>query len=130
MLDEAAKQRLWEHRQSVNSDFNNMSNYFLLAQSFLLIVATSNQIETGYHRLIVGILGFTLSVIWLYVQAKQKFILDGLKRRCAAEFPEYAETRAGRAHTVWRFSNTAIVARLMPTLFGLTWIAIISTTKF
>ncbi|MFD0360664.1 hypothetical protein ACFQZZ_04280 [Nocardia sp. GCM10030253] len=127
-MEDIEKARLWEHRQSVNSDFNSISNYFLLAQSFLLIVATSNQIEVGYHRLIVGILALALSGIWLYVQSKQKFLLDGLKKRCAAELPDYAQTRADREHPVWRFSNTAIMARVLPMLFSLAWIVIVSTT--
>lgn len=116
--------RLWEHRQSINGDFNNLSNYFMLAQSFLLVVALSNSGEARASHFAVIILGFALTLIWLYVQSKQRYLLNHLKKRCSAEFPEYAETRQQRVHLMWQFSNIWIMAVLVPVLFTITWVVI------
>ena len=124
-VDERGQDRLWDHRQSVNNDFNAISNYFMLGQSFLLVVATSSGADQSAERITVTLLGLVLTVIWLYVQSKQKFLLDQLKRRCATELPEYAETREQRLHPLWRFSNTAIMAVILPALFAATWTVIL-----
>jgi hypothetical protein len=116
--------RLWEHRQSLNEDFNSLSNYFMLAQSFLLVVALSNSGGASAQRLAVIILGFALTLIWLYVQSKQRYLLTHLKKRCAMEFPEYAKTRLQRQHPIWRLSNTWIMAVLVPVLFAAAWVVI------
>ena len=91
-VDGRAQDRLWEHRLSVNNDFSQLSNYFLLGQSFLLVVATSKD-TFAVSATAVTLLGIALTAVWLYVQTKQRFALELLKRRCAAEFPEYAATR-------------------------------------
>ena len=41
-MDAREEDRVWDHRQHLNDDFNNLSNYFLLAQSFLIAAATSS----------------------------------------------------------------------------------------
>lgn len=123
-IDERKQNRLWEHRQNLNQDFNSLSNYFMLAQSFLLVVALSNSGEALVQHLAVIILGFALTLIWLYVQSKQRYLLTHLKKRCAAEFPEYAETRQQREHPIWQFSNTWIMAVLVPLLFTAAWVVI------
>lgn len=124
-MDERAQDRLWEHRQRVNEDFNSISNRFMLTQSFLLLVATSEGASGEGPRIAVTFLGFTLTLLWAYVQSKQKFLLDILRRRCAQELPEYAVTSAERVHPLWRFSNTWITAVVLPSIFAITWAVIL-----
>ncbi|WP_028707692.1 hypothetical protein [Propionicicella superfundia] len=124
-MDDAARQRLWEHRQTTNEDFNSISNYFLLAQSFLLLAAVDGMGTPDVARLAVSILGLLLTVLWCYVQAKQRYLLNQLKAECAEEFPEYNSTRASRTHRIWRFSNTAVMAYVIPGLFAVTWLVVL-----
>lgn len=126
-VDEPAQQRLWEHRQALNGDFNSISNYFMLAQSFLLVVAVTIGTSLTPRSLAVTLLGLTLTIVWLYVQSKQRFLLDQLKDRCAKELPEYAATRSLRVHPIYRLSITKLLSILPPLLFAATWVTILVT---
>lgn len=124
-VDDGERGRLWEHRIAINDDFNSISNYFLLAQSFLLLAAVDGMETPNVARLALSVLGFLLTGLWCYMQAKQRYLLNQLKARCANEFPEYRSTRSSRSNPIWRLSNTAVMAYVIPSLFAITWIVIL-----
>jgi hypothetical protein len=90
-MDGREEDRAWDHRQHLNDDFNNLSNYFLLAQSFLIAAATSSLTahSSTLLRVTTAVLGLLLTFVWMHVQGKQRFLLSLAKRRCEELFPDY-----------------------------------------
>ncbi|WP_435209078.1 RipA family octameric membrane protein [Micromonospora sp. bgisy143] len=123
-MEPRTEDRIWTHRQNLNTDFNAFSNYFLLAQSILLAMVGTG-ISGKQHSpvfLPLTALGFLLTATWAYVLAKQKFVLDQAKARCSELFKDYRDLRAQRSDRRWLFSNTAILAYLIPGTFAFAWI--------
>lgn len=119
--------RLWEHRTSLNNDFNNFANFFLIAESILLAVVGGLIGKPGSTKTIAFaliVLGFVLTFIWLYVQGKQRRVLGLIKAQCEHHFPEYRLVRAERRHPIWKLSNTWLLAYVVPSLFAVTWVVI------
>jgi hypothetical protein len=76
-------ERLWQYRNNVISYFNSFVNSFLVAESVLLAVVgmiASNNSPMTKIKFPIIILGFVLTLLWLYVQAKQRFIIQNLKK--------------------------------------------------
>lgn len=124
---DAMQARLWEHRLSTNTDFTAFANFFLIAESILLATAAAliDKIDTAkMFMYVMNLLGLVLTVVWTYVQAKQKHLLSMLKTRCEAEFPEYRATRTARTKSLWKISNMWILTYVVPALFALAWISI------
>lgn len=116
---------LWQHRQNLNADFNNLGNFFMLAQSFLLAVAVQGSEKGGRATLLTTALpafGVLLTIIWMYVQAKQRALLEAVKKRCAEKLPEYKTIREARTSSRWILSNTAILSYGLPALFLTAWL--------
>lgn len=121
--------RLWQHRLNVNSNFNNFVNFFLLAESILLAVVgmlADKPMVTKPIILSLIALGIILTLVWMYVQGKQKYILDILKKRCEEFMPEYKISRELRQAKRWRISNGWLLAHFVPTLITAIWIVILS----
>lgn len=126
--DELDPALLLEHRQNLNSDFNNLGNYFMLAQSFLL--AMSITVATGPSTTAVGValplLGLVLTLVWLFVQVKQRAILESVKRLCELHVPTYRALKAARRARWWdRISSTLLQAYLLPLLFLSAWVVVL-----
>lgn len=122
---ESEKQRIWEHRQHLNDDLNNLGNYFLLAQSFLLAVAgTLGDRRLTITSVAIVAVGLSLTIISCLVLGKQRFLLGNLKSACERYFPEYQMLRAERDASSWHFSNTLILSLVVPVIFGLAWLAV------
>ena len=71
--------RIWQHRLHNDIMFTNHNNFFLLCESILIAVIStisSNPQAKKPILLSVTILGFLLTVIWIYVQGKQRYILN------------------------------------------------------
>lgn len=71
-------ERLWQYRNSVITIFNNFVNSFVVTESVLLAVVgmlSSSTSPMSEIKIPVILLGFLLTLLWMYVQAKQRFIL-------------------------------------------------------
>lgn len=121
-------ERLWQYRNGVITYFNSFVNSFLVAESVLLavvgMIASSNQPMANVKFPII-IFGFILTLLWMYVQAKQRFIIQNLKRVCMKHLPEYREQQELRQNSAWKYSTTWLLTFLLPILFAGIWIFVL-----
>ena len=121
-------ERLWQYRNSVITYFNSFVSSFLIAESVLLavvgMIASSNSSMTKIKFPII-ILGFILTLLWMYVQAKQRFIIRNLKTICIEYLVEYREQQELRQNSVWKMSTTWLLTFLLPLLFAIIWIFVL-----
>ncbi len=117
--------RVWSHRDQINRDFNSLANFFAVAQALLVGAAANLLDKPRLENLLIGLvlIGVLLTSIWWLVQAKQYRILNELKSRCEECLPEYKETHTQRsnARVKLRYSNTRMLAHVLPFLFLATW---------
>ena len=127
-LNQDEKDRLWQHRLAVGTNFNNFVNFFLVSESVLLAVVgmfSGKSIQYKSIQVPIIFLGLILTLIWFFVQGKQNYILEIIKKRCEIHLLEYKETRSQRNPKKWRFSNGIILAYCLPVLFALTWVIVL-----
>ncbi len=121
-------ERLWQYRNSVISFFNSFVSSFLVAESVLLavvgMIASSSSPMTKIKFPII-ILGFILTLLWMYVQAKQRFIIQNLKNVCMEHLPEYRHQQELRQNSIWKFSTTWLLTFLLPLLFAIIWVFVL-----
>jgi len=121
-------ERLWQYRNSVITIFNNFVNSFVVTESVLLAVVgmlSSSTSSMSEIKIPVILLGFFLTLLWMYVQAKQRFILQSLKDVCAKHLPEYRKQLELRQNSDWKLSTTLLLAFLLPLLFATIWIFVL-----
>ena len=102
-------ERLWQYRNSVITYFNGFVSSFLVAESVLLAVVgmiASNNSSMAKIKFPIIILGFILTLLWMYVQAKQRFIIQNLKKVCLENLVEYRVQQELRQNSVWKYSTT------------------------
>lgn len=121
------RERLWSHREHTNTDFNSLASFFLVAESILLAVIANLVDKPSVTVLVYGItaLGTLLSLVWWLVQNKQRRLLNQLKSRCERELPEYLSTHQIRSSIRPRYSNTWVLANVVPMMFLSTWMIVI-----
>lgn len=121
-------ERLWQYRNSVISFFNSFVSSFLVAESVLLAVVgmiASSSSPMSKIKFPIIILGFILTLLWMYVQAKQRFIIQNLKNVCMEHLTEYREQQELRQHSIWKFSTTWLLTFLLPLLFAIIWVFVL-----
>jgi hypothetical protein len=127
-LSPAEVDRLWQHRQSVDTHFNERLNFFLIFESVLLgtvaVLVDQAGITHTTPRLIAGV-GLLLTIVWWYAQSKQKYILNLLRTRAELYMPEYRATRSQRTTRLYRLSVIALLAHLVPFSIGVIWVILL-----
>jgi hypothetical protein len=121
-------ERLWQCRNNVITYFNSFVGSFLVAESVLLAVVgmlASSDSAMDKIRFPIIFLGFVLTILWMYVQAKQRLIIQNLKKVCLENIPEYKEQQNLRQNSVWKFSTTRLLTFVLPILFAAIWIFIL-----
>lgn len=121
--------RIWQHKLHEDKVFEDRLHFFLIFESILLAFVSNLlgiNIASKVMPLLVAILGFMTSIAWLYVQSKQRYVLEGLKSRCERIIPEYRDSReARRGRRLYRISNTKLLAHGMPALMALVWMVVL-----
>jgi len=122
--------RLWEHRQAVDAHFNSRLNFFLVFESVLLgtvgvLMGRTEVLPTALR--LIAIIGLLLTVVWWYAQAKQRYILELLRRRAERYMPEYKTTRSQRTRRLYRVSVISLLAHLVPIFIGAIWAIVLWT---
>jgi hypothetical protein len=119
-------ERIWQLRLHGDVMFTNHSNFFLLCESILIVVIStlsSNDKPKKSILLAVTMVGFILTVIWIYVLGKQRCILNLLKKICKENMPEYKKYKEIREKKCpWGISNMWLLAYAVPILIGLLWL--------
>ena len=139
MADEEDKQdkrdqanRIFEHGLHEDDAFTERGNYFLIAES-MLVVAYAGLLSSGQSSasaviqqttilLVARILasfGFLLTVVWIYVNQRQWQVVRHLQERTRDLVPEYKVTYETRPKR--RISSTWLMAYFVPALIGVMW---------
>lgn len=121
---------LRDHADHEDQIFNDRLNFFLVFESVLLgvvgILYNDQPSKTSFLKLMI-LLGFLLTVIWGYIQARQKYILDGIKKRLKEIDPVYQITLSERAKTKWPFSATSLLTYVIPIIIVVAWVILFFT---
>lgn len=126
--DEA--ERLWQHGLHEENAFNQRLNFFLILESFLLSIFAqifTQNYSTYDQKLVLRIilsLGLSLTLVWAYVSARQKYCLDTVRKRTRELLPEYAETVKVRNKISWPLSNAFLLAYMVPGIFIVLWVVL------
>lgn len=115
-------ERLWEHGLHEDSVFNERQNYFLVAESMLL-VAYATLVSTAEPRMLVARViasfGVLLTAVWIYVNVRQLYVVRHLRARCIEVIPDYRETYQTRRK--WPISSIWLLSYFVPTIIGIMW---------
>ncbi|GHO98503.1 hypothetical protein KSF_085510 [Reticulibacter mediterranei] len=117
--------RLWEHFLHLDTNFYNRLNFFLVFESVLLgvvglLYSRPNGSLLGLK--LIMLLGFSLTILWGYIQARQKYLLDDLAEQVKTVAPEYRMTLERRKHAKWPVSSVWLLAYIVPILVALIWL--------
>jgi hypothetical protein len=120
--------RLWQHVAASQSRFDNRLNFFLIFESILMGVVGmlySRPSSVKIVLILVIILGIFLTLIWQYVQARERYLLDDLENKIKEVVPEYQETVIRRERIKWPIGSTILLTFGVPPLVGIIWILLI-----
>jgi hypothetical protein len=122
--------RLWQHGLHEDTVFNERLNFFLVFESVLLgLIAMLFDREPAIYKWVLVLLvclGLAVTLVWSYIQAKQRLILKTLSGRLRRTLPEYRETLEELERHRWRIvSGTALMAYFIPGLIALVWIGLL-----
>jgi hypothetical protein len=124
-LDNDQINRLWAHRLQVVDIFYNRLNFFLVFESVLMGVVGvlySRPIPPLFLLRVIIILGLSLTVIWGYAQARQKYIIEDLRAKMREVAPEYKATLERRNKVTWPIPSMWLLTYLVPALVAIVWI--------
>jgi len=127
-LDNEELRRMWEHRLHVDNEFYSRLNFFLIFESVLIgsvgaLYSKTNQVMLMLR--VIAFLGLGITLVWAYVQARHKYLLDAINALCREKMPEYKATIEYFNKTKWPLSTRWLLAYVIPTLIVLVWVILI-----
>lgn len=120
--------RLWEYRLHMDGEFYSLLNFFLVFESILLgVVGILYGKPSSTIALIKGItlLGLIITIVWGYIQARHKYILDLLGKTSKEMLPEYKSFLENLARGKWPLSSMGLLSYIVPALIGFIWIILL-----
>jgi hypothetical protein len=130
-LDPDQINRLFEHSLHVDTMLHNRMNFFLVFESVLLSVVSVLYSRPSSPKAVlftIICLGFVLTLLWGYIQARQKWVRDSLKAFRREVMPEYEMTMKRREQVKWPIDSTTLTTYGVPPLVGLVWIVLLIFT--
>jgi hypothetical protein len=124
-LDSGQINHLWQHAMHSQNRFDNRLNFFLIFESVLLgVVGTLYSKSASAKPILITIicLGFFLTVLWGYIQAREKFLFEGVEKRLKEVAPEYGEIVFRREQMRWPLHSTPLLTYGVPALIALVWV--------
>ncbi len=89
-LSKAPVEHYWDWLLHEDDLFSSRVNFFVVAQSMLLIAFAINSYENPKLTLILGLTGILFVLIWLYVSICQVyFLINRIKAKLEEKWPEY-----------------------------------------
>jgi hypothetical protein len=127
-LDNEELRRMWEHRLHVDNEFYSRLNFFLIFESVLIgavgaLYSKANQVMLVLR--VIAFLGLGITLVWSYVQARHKYLLDAINALCREKMPEYKATIEYFNKSKWPLSTRWLLAYVIPTLIVLVWVILI-----
>lgn len=130
--------RLWAHALLQDELFVQRSNFFLVAESLLVVAYTGifglsfnvhgRPLRLRVAALVLALFGCLLTAIWAFVNARQRQVLLDLHKRAREAFPEYRRTIGERKLPGGRISGTFLIAFVVPVLAIIMWFIFIIIT--
>jgi hypothetical protein len=121
-------ERLFTHGMHEDTLFNSRMHSFLVIQTVMLAAIGLHQNAASLWIVrAIAIAALVLSVVWSYVQARQKRKLDVLVHRLEKFLPEFGRTRRWTGPPPYVPSATALLAYVVPGSFVVLWIVIIAS---
>jgi hypothetical protein len=124
--------RLWAHALLQDELFVQRSNFFLVAESLLVVSYTGilglsfsvheQPLRLRVAALVLAIFGCSLTVMWAFVNGRQRQVLLDLHKRAREAFPEYRRTIEERKLPGGRISGTLLMAFGVPVLAAIMWL--------
>ena len=124
-LDNEQINHLWQHAMHSQNRFDNRLNFFLIFESVLLgVVGTLYSKSASAKPVLITIicLGFFLTVLWGYIQAREKYLFEGVEKRLEEVAPEYRETLRRREQRRWPLRSTPLLTYGVPAMITAVWI--------
>jgi hypothetical protein len=116
---------LWQYKLHEDSIFYQRLNFFLVAESMILVAFASLFSSSHPQKsamVTTGILGCVVTFIWGYVGARQRNVVAQIVKEAEAVIPMYARIR--RERPKW-FSSTWLLTYSVPSAMLLTWAVLI-----
>lgn len=124
--------RLWQHALLQDELFVGRNNFFLVAESLLVVAYTGvlglsldshgRPLRLRVATLVLAIFGCLLTVVWAFVNGRQRQVLLDLHRRAREAFPEFRRTIEERKLPGGRISGTFLMAFAVPVLAAIMWL--------
>lgn len=124
--------RLFQHGLHEDNVFTEKGNYFLIAESMFVVayagllsgsqsIASSGVQSTNILVVarVLSLFGFLLTVVWIYSNRRQWYVVRHLQERARQLLPEYKVTYETRRK--WRISSTGLMAYSVPALIAIMW---------
>lgn len=124
-LTEEQKNCLWQEHLHSDHIFYNRSNFFLAFETiFLTLVATllSKSPPEKFVVFLGSFIGVITTMVWVYTQARQRYVRRRLQARVREALPEYQAILEDREQAQnWPFSSLTIYTYGLPTLIMFVW---------
>ena len=121
--DEAS--RMWSHLLHEDNMFMQRGNFFLVAQSMLLVAysALAEKLSgSSTAAQVVSAFGVLLALAWAYIGHRQRQYVHHVTNRVMESAAEFRTTQKSRP--VSPASTTAVLAYVLPVLTLIVWVAL------
>jgi hypothetical protein len=119
-------ERLFTHGMHEDSLFNSRMHSFLVIQTVMLAAIGLHQKAAAIWIVrAIAIAALILSLVWTYVQTRQKHKLDVLVHRLEKFLPEFGRTRRWASSPPYVPSATWLLTYIIPGSFVVLWIVIV-----
>jgi hypothetical protein len=136
-LGESSVSRLWSHGMHEDNMFMQRGNFFLVAQSLLLVAysAVLSRSGSSMHsalvasRIIAGF-GLAIAVMWIVTSYLHLSYVLNLRERMLTNVPEYRDTRLPweekQPHWARHVDIFVLIAYGVPALACILWVMLLS----
>ncbi len=120
-LSKAPVEHYWDWLLHEDNLFSSRVNFFVVAQSMLLIAFAINSYENPSLTMILALAGILFVLVWLYVSICQiYFLINRIKEKLEEKLPEY-RVRKG----IWLLGEPNIwLGIVFPSILILVWIVL------
>ena len=114
----------------IENNFNNRLNTFIVLETILFgvigLLYQKQPVNAFIVFLLIG-LGLSMTLIWGYAQARQRFVYRSLKSRCRHYLEEFKKTQEEREKEKkkWPISTTTILTFFVPAVVGALWVILL-----
>lgn len=120
-LSKAPVEHYWDWLLHEDNLFSGRINFFVVAQSMLLIAFAINSYNIPALTIVLGLTGILFVLVWLYVSICQIcFLINRIKAKLEETWPEYRERKG-----IWLMGEPNIwLGIVFPSVLIVVWIVL------